>query len=256
LSQGHYAFQPQTQGGWKCCPLGSFLTFPDAWLVHDGCPPRRTRIWQFKSCSRVTWIFSTPIHFGFFHSIQKIVRDLFRTGWISKCIASRQYIMVKKFVWSSCRSYLLVWVIVTMDEIHFGIRRGWSNSCRARWQPLYYQCIMDPIHTQLIGFMASLVSWLAVPISRLHTPIPNTLQLTFFGEEALFHCGVDGNKCLRAGLDSDMNDGTCMAVVDCNVDDELQHLYCNGETIYAANDTSLCMAYHRVFNKCPCRSHY
>jgi hypothetical protein len=70
--------------------------------------------------------------------------------------------------------------------------------------------------------------------------------LTFFGEEALLHSGVDDNKCLCAGLDSDMNDGTCMAVVDCDVDDELQHLYCKGESIYAANDTSLCMAYRRV----------
>jgi hypothetical protein len=68
----------------------------------------------------------------------------------------------------------------------------------------------------------------------------------FFGEAALLHSGLNDSKCLRAGLGSNMNDGTRMAVVDCDVDDELQHFYYNGESIYAANDTSLCMVYRGV----------
>jgi hypothetical protein len=58
-----------------------------------------------------------------------------------------------------------------------------------------------------------------------------------FSEVALLHSGLDGTKCLHTGLGSNMNDGTRMVVVN---------FYYKEESVYAASDTSLCMAYRQV----------
>jgi hypothetical protein len=70
--------------------------------------------------------------------------------------------------------------------------------------------------------------------------------VNLFDGFSLLHSPLDDTKCLRAGLASTMNDGTRMAVVDCKVDDVLQHFHSDGYSIYAANDTNLCMVYRGV----------
>lgn len=67
--------------------------------------------------------------------------------------------------------------------------------------------------------------------------------IDFFGEAALVRSGLDDDKCLRAGTGSTMQDGTRMALVDCDPEDELQHFIYTGTSIHAAYDFDLCMVY-------------
>lgn len=70
--------------------------------------------------------------------------------------------------------------------------------------------------------------------------------IDFFGEAALLHSALDDSKCLRAGLGDTFEDGSRMAIVDCDPEDELQHFIYTGETIHAAENFDLCMVYRGV----------